>query len=71
VFDPFFTTSEHGTGLGLYIARQLCEANQGALELVPVAGGGSCFRITLLAPTASPTDRDKSRRSTQTATMRA
>jgi two-component system sensor histidine kinase PilS (NtrC family) len=71
VFDPFFTTSEHGTGLGLYIARQLCEANQGALELVPVAGGGSCFRITLLAPAAGPADRDKSRRSTQTATVRA
>ncbi len=47
VFEPFFTTHEHGTGLGLYIARQLCEANQGALEYVPVAGGGSCFRITL------------------------
>jgi two-component system, NtrC family, sensor histidine kinase PilS len=50
VFDPFFTTHEHGTGLGLYIARQLCEANQGSLEYVPVAGGGSCFRIVLPAP---------------------
>ena len=49
IFDPFYTTSEHGTGLGLYIARQLCEANQGALDHVPVAGGGSCFRITLAA----------------------
>jgi two-component system sensor histidine kinase PilS (NtrC family) len=47
IFEPFYTTNEHGTGLGLYIARQLCEANQGALEYVPVAGGGSCFRITL------------------------
>jgi two-component system sensor histidine kinase PilS (NtrC family) len=49
IFDPFYTTSEHGTGLGLYIARQMCEANQGALDYVPVAGGGSCFRITLAA----------------------
>lgn len=47
IFEPFFTTHEHGTGLGLYIARELCEANQGTLEFVPVAGGGSCFRITL------------------------
>jgi two-component system sensor histidine kinase PilS (NtrC family) len=47
IFEPFYTTNEHGTGLGLYIARQLCEANQGALEYVPVAGGGSCFRVTL------------------------
>jgi two-component system sensor histidine kinase PilS (NtrC family) len=52
IFDPFYTTSEHGTGLGLYIARQLCEANQGSLDHVPVAGGGSCFRITLAAAAA-------------------
>jgi two-component system sensor histidine kinase PilS (NtrC family) len=49
VFDPFFTTNEFGTGLGLYIARQLCEANQATLELVSVAGGGACFRIVFNA----------------------
>lgn len=47
LFEPFYTTSEHGTGLGLYIARQLCEANQASLTFVPLPGGGSCFRITL------------------------
>ena len=47
LFEPFYTTSEHGTGLGLYIARQLCEANQGSLRYVPVAAGGACFRIRL------------------------
>ena len=47
IFEPFFTTHEHGTGLGLYLARQLCEANQATLEFVPVAGGGSCFRVSL------------------------
>jgi two-component system sensor histidine kinase PilS (NtrC family) len=47
IFEPFYTTHEHGTGLGLYIARQLCEANQAALEYVPVPAGGACFRITL------------------------
>ena len=50
VFEPFFTTHEYGTGLGLYLARQMCEANQAGLEYVPVAGGGSCFRVTLPAP---------------------
>jgi two-component system sensor histidine kinase PilS (NtrC family) len=53
IFDPFYTTHEHGTGLGLYIARQLCEANQATLEYVPVAGGGSCFRLTLSPPSAN------------------
>lgn len=47
LFEPFYTTSEHGTGLGLYIARQLCEANQASLSYVPLPGGGSCFRTTL------------------------
>jgi two-component system sensor histidine kinase PilS (NtrC family) len=27
IFEPFFTTHHRGTGLGLYIARELCEAN--------------------------------------------
>ena len=52
IFEPFFTTSEHGTGLGLYIARQLCEANQATIEFVPVAGGGSGFRIAFPAVAA-------------------
>jgi len=50
IFEPFFTTHEYGTGLGLYLARTMCEANQATLEYVPVAGGGSCFRITLPGP---------------------
>ncbi len=45
VFEPFFTTNENGTGLGLYLARQLCEANDARLTYAPVAGGGGCFRI--------------------------
>ena len=47
IFTAFFTTSGHGTGLGLYIARQLCEANQSVLSYEPVPGTGSCFRIVL------------------------
>lgn len=50
LFNPFFTTSEHGTGLGLYIARELCRANQARLDYVPVPAGGACFRILLPAP---------------------
>jgi two-component system sensor histidine kinase PilS (NtrC family) len=51
LFEPFFTTRADGTGLGLYITKQLLEANQSTIEHVPVAAGGSCFRIQLVAPT--------------------
>lgn len=44
VFEPFFTTYGSGTGLGLYIARELCEANGASLDLVDSAGGAH-FRI--------------------------
>ena len=50
LFEPFFTTGSGGTGLGLYIARELCEANQARLAYLPVPGGGSCFRITFADP---------------------
>lgn len=46
VFEPFFTTDKSGTGLGLYLARELCEANQAHLSLLDDGQPGSCFRIT-------------------------
>ena len=45
IFEPFFTTSSKGTGLGLYLARELCEHNQAQLDYSPADGGGSRFRI--------------------------
>lgn len=59
LFEPFFTTRADGTGLGLYITRQLLEANQSTIEYVPVAAGGSCFRIQLVAPTPWPNARQE------------
>lgn len=46
IFDPFFTTTPKGTGLGLYIARELCEGNGGRLEHHPGEGVGARFRVT-------------------------
>lgn len=46
IFEPFFTTHSSGTGLGLYIAREICASNQATLEYLPVETGGSCFRIS-------------------------
>ena len=50
VFEPFFTTDKSGTGLGLYLARELCEANQAHLALVDDDQPGCCFRITFAHP---------------------
>jgi two-component system, NtrC family, sensor histidine kinase PilS len=57
IFEPFFTTHHLGTGLGLFIARELCEANGATLELVPDADCGHFIIIgrsdTCLLPEAS------------------
>jgi two-component system sensor histidine kinase PilS (NtrC family) len=45
VFEPFFTTHSKGTGLGLYIARELCDANDASLSLLDNAPGAH-FCIT-------------------------
>lgn len=50
LFEPFYTTEEAGTGLGLYISRELCEANQAQLSYLPREEGGSCFRINFPHP---------------------
>lgn len=52
MFEPFFTTDSKGTGLGLYISRELCEANQARLDYFVRETGGSCFMITFAHPHA-------------------
>ncbi|MDN3577975.1 ATP-binding protein [Chitinimonas viridis] len=53
LFEPFFTTDAKGTGLGLYIAREICAGNASVLEYVSSPPGdklgGACFRITFPA----------------------
>ncbi len=50
VFEPFFTREVTGTGLGLYLARELCELNQASISLLETGPGGSTFRIRFPHP---------------------
>ncbi|MCB1755042.1 MAG: hypothetical protein KDJ38_05945 [Gammaproteobacteria bacterium] len=46
IFEPFYTTTHNGTGLGLFIIRELCEINNAQINLMP-AERGACFRIQI------------------------
>ncbi len=56
IFEPFFTTTPQGTGLGLYICRELCECNQARLNYQVARNANTqennsnCFRITFADP---------------------
>ncbi|MCG8438367.1 MAG: ATP-binding protein [Pseudomonadales bacterium] len=49
MFEPFYTTASDGNGLGLYLCRELCQANQANLELEE-SKSGACFVITFAHP---------------------
>jgi two-component system sensor histidine kinase PilS (NtrC family) len=46
LFEPFFTSEHNGSGLGLYIARELCEANQLNLAYIKTIDDRTCFKIS-------------------------
>lgn len=50
VFEPFFTRAARGTGLGLFLARELAQSNGATLLHEPRAGGGSLFRLVFTDP---------------------
>jgi len=47
LFEQFFTTKEHGLGMGLAIVRSIVEAHGGKIHAENVANGGACFYFTL------------------------
>jgi len=50
IFEPFFTSRASGTGLGLFIARELAQCNGALLVFEPRPGGGSVFRVVFADP---------------------
>jgi two-component system, NtrC family, sensor histidine kinase PilS len=57
LFEPFQTSTTQGTGLGLYLARELCAYNQARLSHHTGAPGGTTFRITFTPADADRPDR--------------
>jgi signal transduction histidine kinase len=58
LFQPYFTTKPHGTGLGLFVSRQLLADHGGTVAYVrraatPAAGLGTLFRVRLPLPVPS------------------
>lgn len=48
IFEPFFTTEAKGTGLGLYLSRELADCNHARLEYISKQDNPSCFRLSFL-----------------------
>ncbi len=61
LFQPFFTTKERGTGLGLALAKKVADAHGGTLTLEDREGGGTVARLTV--PAALQAARPKARAS--------
>jgi signal transduction histidine kinase len=47
IFEPFFSTKEGGTGLGLTVSYNIVTAHGGTLDLINGQGSGACFRLFL------------------------
>ena len=47
IFEPFFSTKEGGTGLGLTVSYNIVTAHGGTLDLVNGNKPGACFRLFL------------------------
>lgn len=54
LFQPYFTTKTHGTGLGLFVTRQLVAEHGGTVDFESGPGQGTTFRVRLPVPSGQP-----------------
>jgi len=47
IFEPFYTSRQKGSGLGLHVARNVIESHGGTIEVLDGESGGALFRISL------------------------
>lgn len=57
VFEPYFTTKDDGTGLGLALVRVTLEAHRGSISVGETPGGGATFSIVFPPPSSTPSAR--------------
>lgn len=48
LFEPFYTTVQEGSGMGLYLCKELCEINNASINYISTLQGESCFRISMI-----------------------
>ena len=54
IFEPFYTTKTHGTGLGLAVVKSVVNAHKGQLGVTNLEGQGACFTLTLPVTATQP-----------------
>ena len=54
LFQPYFTTKTHGTGLGLFVTRKLVEEHGGSVTFESLPGQGTVFHVFLPVRTGGP-----------------
>lgn len=59
IFEPFYTTSSEGTGLGLYIIKEIVENNRAKIKHITQTVGGSRFRIYFMQTAAQVTQENQ------------
>ncbi|HEX5004656.1 MAG TPA: HAMP domain-containing sensor histidine kinase [Gemmatimonadales bacterium] len=58
VFEPYWTTKDEGTGLGLALVRQTAVAHGGSIDVKETPGGGATFTVTLAIGAPGPRTED-------------